>query len=75
MTASCFGLGATLSNLLGQIVVEKLGHVESLIGLLFVSLIPIVLFTFMPETRGLRANHSQRFAQNTFNDRNYAAII
>jgi len=51
MTASCFGLGATLSNFLGQMVVEKLGHVASLSGSLILSFIPIVVFVlFMPET-------------------------
>ena len=30
LTASCFGLGGTLSNLLGQVIVEKLGHIASL---------------------------------------------
>lgn len=55
LTASCFGLGGTLSNLLGQIVVEKMGHVASLTGSLLLSLIPIVLFSLcMPETLGQR---------------------
>lgn len=55
LTASCFGLGATLSNLLGQIVVEKFGHMESLMGSFVLSIIPIVLFGLsMPETLGLR---------------------
>jgi MFS family permease len=55
LTASCFGLGATLSNLLGQIVVEKLGHVASLTGSLLLSIIPIALFSCcMPETLGQR---------------------
>lgn len=55
LTASCFGLGATLSNLLGQMAVEKLGHVASLSGSLFISLIPIMLFAIgTPETHGRR---------------------
>lgn len=55
LTASCFGLGATLSNLLGQMIVEKLGHVASLSGSLVLSIIPIVLFALgMPETYGQR---------------------
>lgn len=55
LTASCFGLGATLSNLLGQMAVEKLGHVASLSGSFLLSLIPICLFALgMPETHGRR---------------------
>ena len=61
LTASCFGLGATLSNLLGQIIVEKLGHVASLSGSLILSFIPIALFAFaMPETLGQRGNLVKR---------------
>lgn len=57
LTASCFGLGATLSNLLGQIAVEKLGHVASLSGSFALSVIPIILFWLaMPETRGERGD-------------------
>ena len=61
LTASCFGLGGTLSNLLGQMIVEHMGHVASLSGSLFVSLIPIAIFgIFMPETLGQRgANKHQ----------------
>ena len=55
LTASCFGLGATLSNLLGQMVVENMGHVASLTGSLLLSVIPVVLFSCcMPETYGQR---------------------
>ncbi|KAL7462744.1 hypothetical protein ACHAXS_003118 [Conticribra weissflogii] len=55
LTASCFGLGATLSNLIGQMVVEHMGHLASLTGSLVLSVIPVVLFSFgMPETRGHR---------------------
>lgn len=47
-------LGAALSNFLGQVVVERYGHVASLIGSFFISFLPIALFCFMPETFGLR---------------------
>lgn len=58
LTASCFGLGGTLSNLLGQIAVEHLGHVASLTGSLVLSFIPIAIFnSFMPETRGERVKN------------------
>ena len=59
LTASCFGLGATMSNYFGQLVVEKLGHVTSLTGSLVLSLIPICLFgMLMPETYGHRGDFS-----------------
>ncbi len=46
-----------MSNFLGQMVVEKMGHVSSLLGSFFISFIPIVVFTlFMPETRNTRGN-------------------
>mmetsp|Transcript_17060 Transcript_17060/g.16484 ORF Transcript_17060/g.16484 Transcript_17060/m.16484 type:complete len:455 (-) Transcript_17060:21-1385(-) len=55
LTASCFGLGGTMSNYFGQVVVEKLGHVASLSGSLIISIIPVILFgVFMPETIGKR---------------------
>ena len=55
LTASSFGLGATLSNYLGQKVVEQFGHVTSLMGSFVISFIPIILFAlFMPETMGKR---------------------
>lgn len=54
LTASSFGLGATLSNFLGQLVVEHFGHVASLLGSLVLSIIPIILFCNMPETYGCR---------------------
>jgi hypothetical protein len=58
-----FGLGATLSNYLGQMVVEQFGHVASLTGSLIISVIPLVIFgIFMPETlgdRGQPSPHSQ----------------
>ena len=57
LTASAFGMGATLSNYLGQKVVEHVGHVASLTGSLVISIIPIVLFAiFMPETLGKRGS-------------------
>jgi hypothetical protein len=50
-----FGLGATLSNFLGQQVVEQFGHVASLTGSLIISFIPIAIFgLLMPETLGDR---------------------
>jgi len=55
VTASFFGLGATLSNFLGQLAVEKMGHVASLSGSTILSIIPVILFgLFMPETMGRR---------------------
>ena len=55
LTASMFGLGATLSNFLGQQVVEQFGHVASLTGSLVISFIPITIFgLLMPETLGDR---------------------
>ena len=63
LTASCFGLGGTLSNLLGQMVVEHFGHVASLTGSLFLSIIPIVLFSSaMPETAGSRGKNTKTAA-------------
>lgn len=57
LTASSFGLGATLSNFLGQHVVEAFGHVASLSGSLILSFIPIAIFAlFMPETLGDRGS-------------------
>jgi MFS family permease len=54
LTASCFGLGATLSNFLGQLVVEKFTHSISLSMSLVISFIPIIVFSFFPETQGQR---------------------
>jgi hypothetical protein len=65
LTASCFGLGATLSNYLGQVVVEKLGHIASLSGSLLISLAPIMLFIFMPETLGQRGCHHTQTSLHT----------
>ena len=50
-----FGLGSTLSNFLGQHVVEQFGHVASLTVSLIISFIPITIFSLlMPETLGDR---------------------
>lgn len=55
LTASSFGLGATLSNFIGQLLVEKFGHVFSLTCSMWLSLVPILLFgCLMPETLGER---------------------
>ena len=60
LTASCFGLGGTLSNFIGQHIVENFGHVTSLAGSLFLSFIPILVFGhFMPETLGSRGSAQQ----------------
>uniref|UniRef100_A0A7S1D568 Major facilitator superfamily (MFS) profile domain-containing protein n=1 Tax=Cyclophora tenuis TaxID=216820 RepID=A0A7S1D568_CYCTE len=59
LTASCFGLGATFSNFFGQLVVEHLGHMASLMGSLVISVIPVLLFGFfMPETMGHRGSYN-----------------
>lgn len=55
LTGACFGLGATLSNLLGQYLVEYFGHSVSLFFSLVMSVIPLFLFAIaMPETMGIR---------------------
>lgn len=71
LTASCFGLGATLSNFLGQMVVEKFGHVASLMASGVISLVPVVLFLFMPETLGMRTRHHSPKKQHS---NNYEAV-
>jgi len=38
-------------------VVERFGHIASLAGSMFISIIPILLFCFMPETLGDREHH------------------
>ncbi|KAL3942840.1 MAG: hypothetical protein SGBAC_003039 [Bacillariaceae sp.] len=59
LTASCFGLGGTMSNFFGQMVVEYFGHTASLAGSFFISIFPIILFGIaMPETLG---NRGQQF--------------
>jgi hypothetical protein len=45
-----------MSNFFGQMVVEKFGHVTSLSGSLLLSVFPILLFSFMPETYGHRGD-------------------
>jgi hypothetical protein len=60
VTASFFGLGATLSNFLGQIVVETFGHMTSLKASFVISLVPVLLFQFMPETLGMRTRRQQQ---------------
>ena len=48
-------MGATLSNYIGQLLVEKFGHVVSLTASMWLSIIPILLFgSLMPETLGQR---------------------
>lgn len=47
-------MGATLSNFLGQLVVEKYSHSTSLWMSLLISFIPILVFSFFPETQGQR---------------------
>ena len=65
LTASSFGLGATLSNYIGQNVVEAFGHVASLSGSLVLSVVPIVVFgVFMPETLGDRGARLQNAEKN-----------
>jgi len=64
LTGTCFGIGASLSNFLGQLVVQNFGHITSLYGSLFISFIPIVLFSvFMPETLGLRGQIGDEIAK------------
>jgi MFS family permease len=60
LTASFFGMGATLSNYVGQMVVQEFDHVTSLTASFFISLIPLGLFVWMPETLGIRTNSSAR---------------
>jgi hypothetical protein len=60
VTASSFGLGATLSNFLGQMVVEKFGHMTSLMASFVISLVPVLVFQFMPETLGMRTRRQQQ---------------
>ena len=55
LTASCFGIGATMSNFLGQVAVQYLGHVASLVGSFALSFVSLGIFgMFMPETLGRR---------------------
>lgn len=59
VTASCFGLGATFSNSMGQWVAQEFGHIASLAGSFIISIVPVMLFTLMPETKGRRGVVSQ----------------
>ena len=68
LTASCFGLGGTMSNFLGQLVVQHFGHVASLMGSLGISFIPIISFgLFMPETHGQRGLLDEKRAESPRN--------
>ena len=58
-------MGATLSNFFGQMVVERFGHVASLVASLILSIAPIVLFSTMPETYGRRGEKVQRLQQQS----------
>jgi MFS family permease len=74
LTASCFGLGGTLSNFLGQMVVEKFGHIISLAGSFFISFIPIIIFTaLMPETLNTRGKNTKH--AHVTNECEYSAMI
>jgi predicted MFS family arabinose efflux permease len=67
LTASTFGLGGTLSNFLGQHVVESFGHVVSLSGSLILSFIPLIVFgCFMPETLGDRGSRVKDAIQEDY---------
>lgn len=66
LTASCFGMGATLSNFLGQLVVQHFGHEASLVASLIISIIPIGVFaSFMPETMGHRVEQQPQRNDST----------
>jgi hypothetical protein len=60
VTASSFGLGATLSNFFGQMVVEHFGYMTSLMASFVISLVPVLLFQFMPETLGMRTRRQRQ---------------
>jgi MFS family permease len=71
LTASMFGLGATLSNFLGQHIVEMYGHVASLSASLVISFIPILIFCCMPETLGDRdRNRKPKVSEMSINEQN-----
>ena len=66
LTASSFGMGATLSNYFGQLLVEKFGHVVALSASMWLSVVPIALFgSLMPETLGQRG--TEKTAAQTLN--------
>eukprot|EP00536_Pseudo-nitzschia_multiseries_P007474 jgi/Psemu1/195739/e_gw1.177.50.1 len=77
LTASCFGLGATLSNFIGQHVVETYGHVVSLTGSLVLSAVPIFIFgSFMPETLGCRGGAAKlRSSSSCSSDDSYVEMV
>jgi MFS family permease len=69
LTASTFGLGATLSNFLGQRVVERYGHVASLTASLILSVIPILICgCFMPETLGDRDHNRPKYLKKAVDE-------
>lgn len=47
-------LGYSISQYVGQVIAEKLGHVASLLVSLTLSIMPIIFFMYMPETSGIR---------------------
>jgi len=49
-------------------VVEKFDHVTSLMASLAISLIPVVLFLFMPETLGVRTHYHVQQQQRASKD-------
>lgn len=71
LTASFFGMGATISNFLGQMVVQHFGHVASLTMSLSLSFIPILVFSFMPETHGKRGSKTP----STINEANQSITV
>lgn len=76
LTASCFGLGATLSNFIGQHIVENYGHVASLTGSLLLSIIPILIFgCFMPETLGDRGKKQLEKKENNTAGGSYHVMV
>ena len=74
LTASFFGLGATLSNYVGQMVVQEFDHVTSLTASFFISLIPVILFCWMPETLGMRTNNTPVSPRRTQDSRLYGSF-
>jgi len=70
-------MGATLSNYIGQLLVEKFGHVVSLRASIWLSLVPIILFgALMPETLGQRGHTKVAPVQNLSKDADsYRAIV
>jgi MFS family permease len=55
LTSTCLSVGNAMSTFIGQIIVEKYGHITSLTCSLVLSFLPIFIFTFfMPETINMR---------------------